>query len=137
MLTINEVENRVYELGNILNIDKESRLYPMFSNTPEVFSEGVSIYVTDTKYHYIIMERGRERKHYESSDLDDILYYIFKSITFSLASDYEVKHRRENQDFRRLLFSKQLELIRKISEQYYQKCNHQIKEILKISPFRD
>jgi len=36
---------------------------------------------------------------------------VFEGVTFSMACDFELKHRKTNQDFRRQLFSKQEELL--------------------------
>lgn len=76
--------------------------------TEDVFNEGASMYIDD-KYHYIIMERGRMYQHYESTALEDILYPLCKNITSSLAQGFEVKHRKKEEDFRKLMWEKQLE----------------------------
>lgn len=34
-------------------------------------------------------------KHYESEMLEDILYPMFKDMTFSLAQEFELKHRKK------------------------------------------
>ena len=45
--------------------------------------------------------------------------------------------RNENIDFRRLLFDKQLELLKNIDEIYYNKRMEEIEEILLNSPYKD
>lgn len=134
MLTLKEVREYIFKMSDRIPIRQDSALLPMFSKTKDVFPEGASIYVDD-KYHYIIMERGRINKHYESEHLDDILYPLFESITFSLACDYEVKHRREHEDSRRQLWQKQLELLEKIDKHFAETCEEEIKAILKIAPY--
>jgi len=136
MLTLEDVKNKVYEMGELVGLDKDSSLYPLFSKTPDVFSDGNSIYI-DREYHYIIMERGSINKHYQSEKLEDILCRVFCNITFTLAKDYELNNRRENEDFRRQLWSKQLELLGKINVNFQKNRSEEIDKILAISPFTD
>jgi len=136
-MTLEEIKNYIFELGRKIGLDDDSKLYPMFSRTSNVFNDGASIYVKNSKYYYIIMERGQLNKCFESEDLEEVLYPLFESITFSLASDYELNHRIENEDSRRLLWKKQLELLKKINRNFFVKCQIEIEEILKIAPFND
>lgn len=136
MFSLEEVENIIFKMSNKISVSKDSALLPMFSKTKDVFSEGESIYVDD-KYHYIMMERGQVYKHYESEELEEILYPLFKNITFSLAQEYEFNHRKANEDFRRLMWKKQLKLLRKINKNFAEERKKEIEEILTISPYND
>ncbi|MCB2365949.1 immunity 63 family protein [Clostridium tagluense] len=88
-------------------------------------------------YHYVISEKRQEIKHQVTKNLDELLYSTFKYITFEMACDYEVRNRMEGQDFRRLLFNKQLELINLISEEFSLLLKTEIEVILKKYPFKD
>ena len=55
-------------------------------------------------YHYVIVERGQENSRVTTVELEELLFEVFEDITFSIACQYELKHRIEGQDFRRLLF---------------------------------
>ncbi|MBZ9623729.1 immunity 63 family protein [Clostridium sp. FP2] len=88
-------------------------------------------------YHYVISEKRQEIKHQVTKNLDELLYSTFKDITFEMACDYEVRNRIEGQDFRRLLFNKQLELINLISEEFSLLLKTEIEVILKKYPFKD
>ena len=136
MLTLEELKNQIYEMGDKILVSKESNLMPMFSETKEVFNEGSSIYIND-KYHYIIMEKGQINQHYESQEIDDILYPLFKDITSTLAQEYEVNNRIEKEDFRRVLWRKQLELLEKLDKKFRKIREKEIKDILKIAPYSD
>ena len=50
---------------------------------------------------------------------------------------YELNNRRENEDFRRQLWSKQLELLGKINVNFQKNRSEEIDKILAISPFTD
>ena len=108
MMNINEVRKLIYKHGEKIGLPYDSKLYPIFSSTGNVFSDGGTIYISNNEYHYVIMERGKENKHYRSLDINDILYPLFEGITFSLASKYELKNRSEKEDPRKLLWSKQI-----------------------------
>lgn len=97
---------------------------------------GGTIYISNNEYHYVIMERGKENKHYRSLDINDILYPLFEGITFSLASKYELKNRNEKEDPRKLLWGKQLELLGKIDPLFKERCQKEIDSILKIAPYK-
>lgn len=62
---------------------------------------------------------------------------LFKGITFSLASQFEVHNRIDTQDSRRILFSKQIELLGLLSPDWatLEITNHQ--RILQQHPFND
>ena len=57
-------------------------------------------------YHYVVVERGLELQRNTTRDLDELLYHVFKSVTFSLACNYECAHRIASQDCRRQLFAR-------------------------------
>lgn len=135
-MILEEVMQRVYSLCEKIDLDINSNLIPLFSESDHIFSEGASIYVSNSKYYYVIMERGKINKKYESENLDDILYPLFESITFSLACDYELKHRRDDEDSRKQIWEKQLKLLGKIDARFEKKCEKEIKSILEIAPYR-
>jgi hypothetical protein len=67
---------------------------------------------------YVIVERGTELQRHTTTDLDMLLYWIFRDVTFSMAVDYEVAHRSEGQDFRILLFQHQLQLLQDLRPEW-------------------
>ena len=50
---------------------------------------------------------------------------------------YEVENRVNNQDYRRIMFEKQLELMKCISIKYYQRLKMELEEVLKKYPYND
>ncbi len=88
-------------------------------------------------YHYVVVERGEELTRITTMDLDELLYHVFEAITFGLACDYEVTHRISGQDFRRLLFKYQIELLSTLSTQWAQRELADHRQILRQNPFDD
>ena len=66
---------------------------------------------------------------------NQIIYPLFKSITMDLASKYELKHRSGHDDTRRLRWKKQLELLKIVDTEFYEKRKKEIEEILKTFPY--
>jgi len=93
------------------------------------------IEVDDHGYHYVVQERGEEYERMTTSDIDILLYRIFNTITFTLASDYELTHRIESQDNRRIIFKKWAELMGSISPDWKRLCEEEINSILSEHPY--
>lgn len=89
------------------------------------------------KLFYIVVERGEEIRKDYATELNDLLYMIFSNVTFSMACDYELKHRIESQDFRRILFAKQEELLGFLKPDWQTREHEHHKTILKSHSFRD
>ena len=86
---------------------------------------------------YIISEHGQEYERKMTDNIDDLLYWIFANVTFSMASEYDLKNRIEDKDCRRIMFDKQEELLRQLNENWRQKENAEHQSILKRHPFDD
>ncbi len=87
--------------------------------------------------YYVVVERGRELKRDFAADTDDLLYRIFAGVTFSMAVDFEVKHRIETEDFRRQMFQKQEDLLGILNEKWRDRQNKEHQRILRSHPFDD
>ena len=132
--TLTEIQDIVNQLAEKINAPPY--YLPTFSSpkgdaTPnvEVDSSGL--------YNYVISERGTEYERRMTSDLNDLLYWIFASITFSMACDFELKNRVENKDFRRIMFAKQEELLGNLDKNWEERERKEHKSILVNSPFDD
>ncbi len=73
----------------------------------------------------------------KTSSLFEISYWIFKFQTSMMAFDYAKNNNTKGRDIRRIAFSKQLELMKAIGDEYKQKLENEINEILKEHPFQD
>jgi hypothetical protein len=87
--------------------------------------------------HLICIERGQEVDHRTTTNVDELLYWIFSGVTFSMACNYELNNRVPNKDFRRLLFSHQESLLGLMSASWQEREHAQHAEILLLEPFDD
>lgn len=108
-----------------------------FSNEIPDSAEGIYAYSDDMSYHYIFTEKGEITSHKISDDLFEISYWIFDDQVFKISLKYATNHKKNNQDFRRILFAKEMELLGLIGENYRRKCEITVEEILKVSPYND
>ncbi len=88
-------------------------------------------------YHLVVVERGQELSRHTTTDLDELLYRIFQGVTFSLACNYELAHRTERQDCRRMLFRRQVELLSQLSGAWGRRRASEHRAILRDHPFDD
>ncbi len=130
--TVTEIEKIVKQLAEKINTP--SYYLPTFSlpkgdATPniEIDSSGL--------YNYVISERGTEYERRITSDLKELLYWIFTSVTFFMACDFELKNRVKNRDFRKIMFAKQKELLGILDRDWEEKERKEHQSILVNSPF--
>lgn len=86
-------------------------------------------------YHYVVVERGKELSRITTGDPDDLLYHVFADVSFSQAMKFEVGHRIKQQDFRRILFKHQIELLSSLSPAWVQRQLAEHNRILQDHPF--
>ncbi len=131
---LNEIKDKVEELA--LKIDAPSKLLPGFGR--EIWDAHPFVEVDNLGFmHFIISERGQELERKITKDMDQILYWIFASITFSMSVNYELNHRMENKDCRRTMFDKQEELLGEISQSWKERDHAEHQDILASHPFDD
>jgi hypothetical protein len=133
MLTLSEIEEMVTQLAQ--QIGAPQNILPTYGYSEQTARPHVE--VGSAAYYYVIAERGQELNRYAAFDLDELLYKIFADVTFELAIKYELAHRIETQDSRRIHFQHQVELLSLLSLTWAQREAEEHEEILKRHPFDD
>ncbi|NMH60978.1 Imm63 family immunity protein [Alteromonas ponticola] len=95
------------------------------------------IEIGDDVYLYLSSERGYQIFKKEVSNYDELLYLIFSNITHKMAVNYELRNRNSEEDCRRTIFSKQLELLGTVKAEWRCKREKEIEAILRNAPFED
>ena len=88
-------------------------------------------------YFFVVCERGSELERRRTEDFNELLFWIFSSVTFSLAVRWEVSHRRDGEDPRRQMFAKQIELLEILSPPWAAREAQDHRRILLRHPFND
>ena len=131
LYSISTIRKKVREYGKKIGVPKKLLTVPTTTDgfgTPH-------IEIDDRGYHYVVSERGTEYKRKTTRNVHTLLYWIFKDIVFEMASDFELNHRKPEEDFRRILFNKDLELFEKLDRQWYMWEKEDIDNILKENPY--
>lgn len=92
---------------------------------------------SDGQYHYIVTERGLELERRTTTDVREIAFWMLNDLTFWMGVDHELNNRVEARDCRRIIFSKQLELMQQADTQFAKRREMQIAETLAKNPFND
>jgi hypothetical protein len=103
--------------------------------TPQ--GDGTPYVEVSDAYYFIVEERGIELDRRKTDDTDELLYWIFEGVTFSMSSDFELRNRRPGEDSRRQLFAKQEALLGQLSTQWRERKLEEHRRILTGHPFND
>ena len=133
MLTLLQIKAEVDRLSAIIGVG--AGLSPTYG-TSEDFARP-HIEVDERFYYYVVVERGQELDRKWALSLDSLLEFIFDDITFGMAFSYELKHRIETQDCRRIGFAKQIELLERLNPRWAERKAARHQAILREHPFND
>ena len=114
MQTLKQIRKKVKELSKIIDAPKHS--IPTFGYSEQ--SGLPHIEITETEYHFVVCERKTEYERKKTADLNEILFWIFDSMTFSIACRLELQNRKGDEDFRIQAFQIQEDLISKIDPEF-------------------
>ncbi len=99
--------------------------------------EGIYLYTQNNSYHFVYTEKGQIREHKELDTLDNVLWNVLDAVLFDIAIDFAMKNKAPGKDFRRSLFSKEIELYSKFGEIFKLKKEKEIEKILAENPYID
>jgi hypothetical protein len=133
MKSLGEIEAEVERLAAMIGAGKG--MLPTYGSSNGTGTPHIEV---DARlYHYVSAERGAEFDRWSTADLDELLYAVFRSVTFDMACKYELHHRIAGQDFRRMLFEKQMELMSVLSQGWAGRLSREKKKLLEVFPFDD
>lgn len=130
MLTFLEIQAKVDQVCEKIGLEK--KVWPAVQNDGAPY-----VLIHEDKYWYISEERGEVYFEKTTKDFEELLYWIMDNFISSYSYQFELKNRIRGQDFRRIIFAKQIELFGLISDEWKVKKEKNIKEILGKSSFKD
>jgi hypothetical protein len=132
-LTYAELRERVAALAR--RIGAPSNLLPTYASSEDFARPHIE---TDLRgYHYVVVERGTELSRSTTRVLDELLYWVFRDVTFSMACSFELAHRQPMQDSRRILFAHNLQLLESLSPTWRATREAALASVLRSHPYRD
>lgn len=120
-----------------IDVSKNSLFGAIIPVPGPINNEGYYYEVYENTYTYAYFERGEHIIICKTDDIQEFYYCIVRDIIKNYAIDYELNNRIPNRDPRRLWMKKSLDLIKKISDEFYNKLCKEYSEILKKYPFND
>lgn len=130
MSTVTQLRSRYSKLCAILGTRRSF-------HTVAQHDGSVHVEVAADAYCYVVTERGSELERRRTRDPDELLYWLLSDVAFSLASEYELEHRIAGQDFRRLLFQRQVDLLGQLDPRWSERRTREIQGILTTHPYDD
>ncbi|RYZ01380.1 MAG: hypothetical protein EOO73_35745 [Myxococcales bacterium] len=129
-----EIERRVRALALI--IAAPDQVLPTFGHSQDGARPHIEVEASG-RMHYVVVERGRELERLTHVDINLLLFRVFEDITFFLAGQFELAHRKSGQDSRRIMFARQVELLGMLSAEWAERGAARHAIILSAHPFRD
>jgi hypothetical protein len=142
LYTTKELEKYITHMYNRIELlTRRDRVYtPLktaFTKCMPNSPEGDYCFADADGYHFCTVERGVIQGDSVTKSLFDISFNVIESQVFWVAVEYERKHRINNQDSRRMIFSKELQYLDEIGEDYRKRAEVEINETLRQNPFQD
>lgn len=109
-----ELRSEVLRLAKYINAPEE--LIPTFDYSIDFGYPHIEL--KGNEYHFVVVERGQELERRKTFHLNEILFWIFDGITFSMATELELRNRNNEEDFRIQLFKYQEDLMSKINPEF-------------------
>jgi hypothetical protein len=131
LLTLDQVKGRVEQLA--ARIAAPADMLPTYGKTLDYGHPHIE---RDTTYHWVVVERGEELERRTTTDLDELLYWTFETVTFDMA----VKaghYSASTQDPRRQYWTKQINLLIALHPGWAARCRARIDAVLAVTPFTD
>ncbi len=113
-------------------IDGDSGLLPEIDNSNDFAKPFIEI--DRYGYNYVCRERGQEIFRKMPFDIDELLYEVFDNVTSEMAVKWELKNRKEDEDFRLQFFAKRVDLMTKINKDFGERINDRLQRTIKFEP---
>lgn len=94
--SISTIRKKVKEYGK--KIDAPTQLLSIHTTSDGFATPYIEI--DENGYNYVVSERGTEFRRRKTQDINQLLYWILSDIVFNMAADYELEHRKPDEDSR-------------------------------------
>ena len=108
-----------------------------FAEGSDSSPEGIYVFTENDAYIYMFTEKGSTREKIVLTDETELLWNILNSVLFEKAMEHATSSRQNGKDFRRALFSKEIELFSLFGEDFKKRKTEDIEKILLKNPYND
>lgn len=99
--------------------------------------EGIYVFARNDKYVFLFTEKGKIRDIKEMSNETEVLWNVLNSVLNDLAMEYAISNKQTGKDFRRILFSKEIELFSLFGDDLKKRKIKEIDNVLLKNPYND
>ena len=131
MFSLIEIKHKVEQLANLINAPGDKR--PGYGTSENIGTPYIE--VDDSNYYFLAFDRDIRTLNRKTQDIDELLYWVFAYITSGMSSSYASLHRDPKNNYRRVMFSHQLELLERLNPLWKEQRGKEIDEILKTNPY--
>lgn len=133
-MSIKEIKTKIDRYCQLINVPGE--LIPQYSYDDST-DEGIFIEQEGEKFNMVVAEPFGQFVHYSSVSKNELLFEVFKFITFDMATKLSVPFLQPNTEARRFIWPKQLELIGTLSDDWRLLIKEEVRDKLVKSPVKD
>lgn len=83
------------------------------------------------------IEKGKIREQRITLRKETVLLYVLEIVSFDIALNYAKRNRKESEDFRKELFTKEIEIYSLFGTKYEKKKKREIDKILEKNHYND
>jgi hypothetical protein len=133
LLTLAEIKEWVERVDARLPTHS-AYLLPTYGRSEDLARPHIEVH---DAYHYVVVERGEELRRDTTSDLNELLYWVFASITSSMSSEYAARRHSPANGYRRAMFRRRLQLLGLLDADWSSRQRAEIVATLAEYPFTD
>ena len=134
LLTLPEIRAWIERVDAQLPGSRPDHLFPSYGRSQDFARPHIEVH---DAYHYVVVERGEELRRDTTIDLNELLYWVFQSITHDMASSYAAARHPPANGFRRAMFRRQLQLLGFLDAGWSARRRAEIMATLTAHPFTD
>ena len=97
-------------------IDAPPGLLPTYGTSEDMARPHIE--VAGPSLSWVVVERGKEIDRKTTRELDELPYWIFRSVTAEMASRFAARNPVEGKEFRYPMFTKELELMGRLNQDW-------------------
>jgi Immunity protein 63 len=105
------IKRRVDRLARLIDAPEQS--LPTYGRSEDMARPHIE--VAGHHMSWVVVERGEEQERRATDDLDELLYWIFRSVISEMSSKFAAKHPVDGKEFRYPMFKRELELMGTLS----------------------
>lgn len=139
-----QIENEIKKLFDNINngVEEEYRIMDMsgifFEESNPAKAPGTYVYADSVGYHLdIVGDRGGIVEERTINKLEDLYFELCWTLSSSISTLYASKNRVKGRDWRRIMFTKRVQLLENTNSDFVIKGKILIDEILKNAPYND